>query len=370
VPVTNPTIAAFLNGVTASDNCGGTATVTNNAPSSFLLGTNTVTFTATDSCGNTTNCQAKVIVVAWAANCEPIQTSPFYCQHFFDGFGNCQYATFEGNLTLTDGDQPADFRTATNAIVALTVTIGTNSPTVVYCNSQTSCSVDDDYCGGEVWEFFGRNPFERVIFRFNDNQDYNSLMDPNLPSSAATGNKNVGALSTVSIGATQTRFYYGFQKAKQPITIVVDGIVLLSVSNNVASSTFPYAQCGATVQVTFPERLIPGNTIQWYATGKPSAVSSNNLIYTQVATADGTATATYFNAGGVFEIQVPVSGINYNRSDRGSCVQFMLGQPGVTAKVGCGTFCPTPIGPVGDHCWQFGRCTDFDDEFDQENWSW
>ena len=370
VPATDPTIAAFLHGVTASDNCGGSATVTNNAPSSFLLGTNTVTFTATDSCGNTTNCQANVIVVAQVPNCEPIQTSPTYCQHYFDGFGNCKYATFEGSLTLTGGDQPSDFRTASNAFVALTVTIGANAPVVVYCNSQTPLSVQSDMCGGEAWEFFGRSPYERVIFRFEDNQKYNALMDPNLPSSAATGYRNVGKLSTVSIGATQTRFYYAFQQAKQPITIVVDGIVLLSVSNNVASSTFPLAQCGATVQVTFPERLVPGNTIQWYATGNPSAVSSNNLIYSQQASANGNSTATYFNDGGVFEIQVPVSGINFNSNNRGACVQFMLGQPGVTPKVGCGTFCPTPIGPVGNQCWQFGRCSDFDDEFDQENWSW
>ena len=86
VPATNPTIAAFLNGVTASDNCGGSVTVANNAPSSFPVGTNTVTFTATDACGNSTNCQAKVIVVTQPANCEPIQTEIENHRAYFDKY--------------------------------------------------------------------------------------------------------------------------------------------------------------------------------------------------------------------------------------------------------------------------------------------
>jgi hypothetical protein len=367
VPASQPVIAAFLQGATATGSCGGAVTITNNAPSSFPLGTNTVTFTATDACGNSASCQANVIVVLQPLKCEPIQTSPFFCQNHFDLFGNSQFATFEGNLTLSDGDQSSDFRTATNAPVAVTVTIGTNSPTVVYC-SQVSCTVQSDGCGGEAWEYLSQRPYERLVFRFTDNQKYNALMDTNLPSSAATGFKNVGKLSTVSIGASQTRFFYAFQYATQPITVVVDGIALVSVSNNVAKSTFPISQSGATAQVLFPERLIPGNVIQWYATGNPSLVSSNNLIYTQQASATGNSTATYYNEGGVFEIQVPVANINFKSIDRAACVQFTLGQPGVTAKVGCGSFCQGPFGVVGVCDWQFGACSAFDDEFEQESW--
>ena len=185
-------------------------------------------------------------------NCEPIQCVPSFCQHHFDNFGNCQFATFEGNLTLPNGDQPCDFRTASNTFVAVTVTIGTNTPVVVYCKSQNPCTVQSDGCGGEAWEFFGNNNYERAICRFTDNQCYNSLIDPNLPISAATRNINCGSLSTVSIGATSTRFYYGFQSARQPITLVCDGIVLLSVSNNVATSPFPYSQSGEDDPVHVP----------------------------------------------------------------------------------------------------------------------
>src|SRR5258706_12873238 len=44
-----------------ADNCGVT-TVTNNAPAVFALGTNTVTWTVTDTSGNTASCQQLIIV--------------------------------------------------------------------------------------------------------------------------------------------------------------------------------------------------------------------------------------------------------------------------------------------------------------------
>src|SRR6185436_212991 len=43
-----------------SDNCG--ISVTNNAPASFVLGTNVVTWTVTDASGNTATCQQLVVV--------------------------------------------------------------------------------------------------------------------------------------------------------------------------------------------------------------------------------------------------------------------------------------------------------------------
>src|SRR5204862_8042392 len=50
-----------LGSPTASDNCGA-VTVTNNAPTSFPVGTNQVTWTATDSNGNTATCIQTVVV--------------------------------------------------------------------------------------------------------------------------------------------------------------------------------------------------------------------------------------------------------------------------------------------------------------------
>ena len=48
---------------TGSDNCGGTMTLINNAPSPFPAGTNAVVWTATDDCGNSATCTQLVIVV-------------------------------------------------------------------------------------------------------------------------------------------------------------------------------------------------------------------------------------------------------------------------------------------------------------------
>ncbi|HET6349160.1 MAG TPA: HYR domain-containing protein [Candidatus Krumholzibacteria bacterium] len=59
----NAAIAAFLNGVSASDNCDTTPTITNNAPSFFPDGTTSVTFTARDDAGNSASCSADVTVV-------------------------------------------------------------------------------------------------------------------------------------------------------------------------------------------------------------------------------------------------------------------------------------------------------------------
>jgi hypothetical protein len=50
-----------LGSATASENCGA-VTVTSNAPPQFPVGTNLVTWTATDSSGNTATCQQRVIV--------------------------------------------------------------------------------------------------------------------------------------------------------------------------------------------------------------------------------------------------------------------------------------------------------------------
>ena len=60
---TNPTITSFLNAASAFDAVDGAiATIINDAPGIFPLGTTTVTFSATDSDGNTSTAQATVTV--------------------------------------------------------------------------------------------------------------------------------------------------------------------------------------------------------------------------------------------------------------------------------------------------------------------
>lgn len=63
VPATHPLIAAFLAGVSVSDDMDPAPVVTHDAPDTFPLGTTPVTFRATDASGNPAECTAAVTVV-------------------------------------------------------------------------------------------------------------------------------------------------------------------------------------------------------------------------------------------------------------------------------------------------------------------
>jgi hypothetical protein len=58
-----PAIVAFLDGASASDNCDPSPVISQDAPDQFPLGSTTVTFTATDASGNTSTCDAIVMVI-------------------------------------------------------------------------------------------------------------------------------------------------------------------------------------------------------------------------------------------------------------------------------------------------------------------
>jgi len=63
ISVTDAAIVAFLGGATSLDNVSGTSSViSDNAPATFALGTTTVSFTATDSAGNSSTATATVTV--------------------------------------------------------------------------------------------------------------------------------------------------------------------------------------------------------------------------------------------------------------------------------------------------------------------
>jgi hypothetical protein len=61
-PASDPTIAAFLVGASATDICDPSPTISNNAPAFFPLGTTAVTFTAKDADTNVSQCSATVTV--------------------------------------------------------------------------------------------------------------------------------------------------------------------------------------------------------------------------------------------------------------------------------------------------------------------
>ena len=79
-PRTNAQIAAFLLAATGVDNIDGNVTVTNDAPVLFSIGEKTVTFSATDTAGNTGSASAKVTVLDFV----PTDTTPPVITGTFD----------------------------------------------------------------------------------------------------------------------------------------------------------------------------------------------------------------------------------------------------------------------------------------------
>ncbi|HXH28641.1 MAG TPA: HYR domain-containing protein, partial [Candidatus Polarisedimenticolia bacterium] len=61
-PSSDPQLAGFLSGASASDECDSSVGITNDAPAFFPLGATVVTFTATDDSGNSSTCTATVTV--------------------------------------------------------------------------------------------------------------------------------------------------------------------------------------------------------------------------------------------------------------------------------------------------------------------
>jgi uncharacterized delta-60 repeat protein len=340
-----------------ADNCG-IAGVSCAPPSgtTFPAGSTTVTCTATDTSGNTAQCAFTVTVQSGGGGaCEAIQSCPDRSRVHFGQNGNSQFAFFRGSLELTGGNLAPDFRVVPGSTArgALKVTLG---GTVVYCNDNLTFTIHD--CSDpannrEKWQF-NAGPMEKMFLRWKDDQEYDATRDPNLPVSAATGNRNLGKLETRFIHADETRFRYNFKDATKPVTITVDGFVLVTVSaNGSVTSPFPHWKYGKVVEVLFPDRLVPGNTIAWYNDGDLSNNGGlpENLVYQHDASANGNATDTYFNAGGRFFIKVPVAGVSLTSLPRSAQVQFTLGEPGVT-QVGCGDFAVPSYTVVGQN-WKF-----------------
>src|SRR5258708_14634555 len=106
---------------TVSDNCGAVASITNNAPAMFPVGTNTVTWTATDSHGNTVTCSQLVIVTVNqppSITCPPLVTvvaSPGLCGATNVTLGTPTVSGVCGVATITN-NAPVIFPVGTNTV--------------------------------------------------------------------------------------------------------------------------------------------------------------------------------------------------------------------------------------------------------------
>src|SRR5439155_20900260 len=157
-----------LGNLVASDNCGGALTVMNDAPASFPIGTNLVTWTVSDAGGNTTTCVQKVVVT----DTEPpaITTCPAQVTVVADS-GACAATNVNlGNLVANDNcggavtitnDAPASFPVGTNTVtwtvrdgsgntatcVQTVVVTDTQPPAITTCPALVNVVVNDGGCG-------------------------------------------------------------------------------------------------------------------------------------------------------------------------------------------------------------------------------
>jgi uncharacterized repeat protein (TIGR01451 family) len=156
-----------LGTLVATDNCGGALTITNNAPASFPAGTNTVTWTVTDTHGNTATCLQTVVVT----DTQPpvITTCPAQVNVVADA-GTCAATNVNlGNLVASDNcggalvvtnDAPSSFPVGTNTVtwtvsdaggntatcVQTVVVTDTQPPTITTCPAQVTVVADNGTC--------------------------------------------------------------------------------------------------------------------------------------------------------------------------------------------------------------------------------
>jgi serine protease len=140
-------VAAFLNGASATDNVDPNPVITNDAPAFFNVGTTTVTFTATDACGNSASCTADVQVVD---TLPPVIYCPADTTVECSAFGGTAKSEFtawldqasagdlcDGPLTVTN-DAPTLFPVGTTTV---TFTAVDNSGNTAIC--QALVTVED-----------------------------------------------------------------------------------------------------------------------------------------------------------------------------------------------------------------------------------
>jgi len=328
--VTNPSSG------TLTINANGTITYT---PNNGYVGSDSFTYVVSDGRGGYESAVVCVFVQAGvpppsSGSCtDDIQSCLARSTVYFtssSSSGASKYVSFEGTVTLTDGNLASDFRNnASTAQGSLKVKVAGNE---IYNNVAVPYAVigADPVANSEKWEFIA-GAYEKVTFLWKDSQAYDANRDPGLPS-------NLGKFFTRFIHATETEFRFEWKSStKKPLLIVVDGIVIAKrdSSGNV-SSTLPNSKSSSRIDVTYPARLVPGNTISWYQDSNPND-GFQNLIYSHEATADGISADTYFNAGGQFWMTLPVAGLSINSANKTAEAELTIGKTTITL-VGCTEF--------------------------------
>jgi len=327
----------------------GTITYT---PNAGFWGDDAFSYVVTDGRGGAASAIVMVYVEptapppGWGDCTELVGTTLARSKVHFAGDGSGEYAEFEGGIVQTLGNLASDFRNESGAAKgSVKVTLGT---TVVYENAAIFYEVSgaDAVDNKEKWEFKAGSR-EKVTFQWKETQNYDANRDPALP-------VTLGKLYSRFIHAEETEFRLDFsdKKTELPLTVVVDGVVLATVqADKTVVSALPHTvKKDKYVDVTYPARLLPGNTIEWYRDGD-AGDGLQNYVYQHEATSNGSAVDTYFNAGGRFWITVPALGVAQTDAPQTAQVELSIGEANVTL-VGCGDF-EVPAYEVESKDWTF-----------------
>jgi hypothetical protein len=255
--------------------------------------------------------------------------------HVYFENGQAKWASFYGKMELNGGLLAPDLRDGAVGIGGIGVSIqGVNAYSrddVAYTVTDGAEAADND----EKWSWKISNT-ERATLRWKNSEKYMSTRDPAFPSVNTTG--NVGRLVSRFIHADETMLRYRWNnKTTLPMSLVIDGVPLLTVERDPtdiceesADGESPAVACfdgykvtstyslfevyrdeeevNRVIDVAFTgDRLGDGNIIAWYADGDVTD-GLTGLAYSQVAIDDGTNTSVWYNAGGRFDITVPLSG--------------------------------------------------------------
>jgi len=300
---------------TATDPCG-VASITNNAPASFPVGTNSVVWTATDMYGNSSSCTQAVVVVdteAPSISCPSNVTVDTDMGHCYASAGNVPLgmatATHPCGVANVTNNAPAQFPIGTNSVVwtatdvsgnssscAQTVIVVDNQPPTIACPPNVVVNADAGECYASA---------------------------PNVALGTPVTSDNCGAASVVNnapplypmgtnfVVWTATDIYGNSSSCTQQV-------IVNQVEANASNITILNIQAiGNNVKLT------------WQTFG-----NSTNIIQLAIPTADGSYTDAFTDIATVF---VPGSGIiitNWvdssgvtNQPSRYYRVQFQLGSP-------------------------------------------
>ncbi|WP_427872173.1 gliding motility-associated C-terminal domain-containing protein [Flavobacterium sp. MMS24-S5] len=223
---------------TVSDNCSGTITVTNDAPSSFPIGNTTVTWTATDAGGNTETCTQIVKVIGEiTANDDSVSSSNgvaggVVITNVFDNdVLNCNKVN-RGDVDVTvNGTVPSVliFNAANGA-----VSVKPNTPTGTYTFDYSICEIaNSGNCNTATVEVEIVNDLIAVKDDFGTKTSGSS--------SAIVGNvKSNDTLDGASVTSANTVVTAG---SDGPLSVDADGDVTLAANTPSGSYSITYEIC-------------------------------------------------------------------------------------------------------------------------------